>query len=458
MTRTFAGGVHPPESKHATSGLAIQQVAPGPLHVVSLRQSMGGASTPLVEKGSRVAKGEPIGRPGGFISAWVHAPTSGTVKRLTRMTDPVTGTPVEAVEIEADGQDAWHDECNRERDWRSLPPEEIREAVAQCGLVGLGGATFPTHVKLTPPKGATIELVVLNGAECEPYLTCDHRLMLAAPAEIVEGLEIFMRATGAPRGVIALEDNKMDAYEVLKVAAAEVDRVEVIALPVKYPQGAEKQLIKSLTGREVPSGGLPADVGVVVQNVGTAKAAHDAVRWRQPLIDRVMTITGDAVEKPGNFQVRIGTAVPALLEASGLRDDAAKVVMGGPMMGLALAATDTFTIKGMSGLVCLRAPQSFAHLPCIRCGNCVDVCPSRILPSTLSVLGEAYEDGNLEALDMAMEIGAMDCIECGSCSYTCPSERRIVHYVRFLKGERRRKAARERERMTQEQAKVVDKT
>jgi electron transport complex protein RnfC len=295
---------------------------------------------------------------------------------------------------------------------------------------------------------------VLNGAECEPYLTCDHRLMLAHAAEIVEGLEVFLRATGAPRGIIAVEDNKMDAVAVLRAAAADVAGVEVVALHVKYPQGAEKQLIKSLTRREVPSGGLPADVGVVVQNVSTAKAAFDALRWQRPLIDRVMTITGDGVEKPGNFQVRVGTSVASLMQAVGLRDDVTKVLMGGPMMGLALATIETYTIKGLSGLLCLRAPATFAHRSCIRCGKCVDVCPSRILPSTLSVLGEAYEDGTLDALDQAMETRLMDCIECGSCSFICPSERRIVHYVRFLKGERRKKAAKEREKMSKEQAKV----
>jgi electron transport complex protein RnfC len=454
MPGTFAGGVHPPDSKQATSRLAIQQVAVSPRLVVSLRQSMGAASRPVVEKGRKVAKGELIGQPGGFISAAVHAPTSGTVKSLTRMNDPVTGTMVEAVEIEADGQDAWHPSCNQERQWRTMSPEAVREAVAQAGLVGMGGATFPTHVKLTPPKGARIDLVVLNGAECEPYLTCDHRLMLAAAAEIVEGLQIFMHATGAPRGVIAIEDNKPDAVQVIRDAAAEIESIDVVALHVKYPQGAEKQLIKSLTGREVPSGGLPADVGVVVQNVGTAKAAYDALRWQRPLIGRVMTITGDGVEKPANFDVRIGTSVASLAEAAGLRDDVTRLIMGGPMMGLALSTIDTYTLKGMSGLLCLRSPAAMAHRSCIRCGKCVDVCPSRILPSTLSILGEAYEDGNLDALDIAMETALMDCIECGSCSWVCPSERRIVHYVRFLKGERRKKAAKEREKMSQEQAKV----
>ena len=337
-----------------------------------------------------------------------------------------------------------------------MTPEEIRQAVADAGLVGMGGATFPTHVKLTPPKGATIDTVILNGAECEPYLTCDHRLMLSSAGEIVEGLEIFMQATGAPRGVIALENNKMDACQVLKDAAAEVSNVEVVALPVKYPQGAEKQLIKALTGREVPSGGLPADAGVVVQNVATAKAAWDALLWQRPLTERLLTITGDAVEQPGNFSVRLGTSVASLAEAAGLRDDAGKIICGGPMMGIALSTVDTYTIKGLSGLLCLRSPQTFVHGPCIRCGNCVDTCPSGLLPSTLSILGEAYEDGHLAALDQAMETGLMDCMECGSCSFVCPAGRRIVHYIRFLKGERRKKLARERERKSQQQAAVSE--
>ena len=361
MARTFPGGVHPPESKGATAALAVRQVKPTRTLVVSLRQSMGAASVPLVEPGQQVARGEPIGRPSGFISAALHAPTSGNVKKLTQMLDPVTGTMVEAIEIEPDGEDRWHDGCNAERSWRDMTPEEIRQAVADAGLVGMGGATFPTHVKLTPPKGATIDTVILNGAECEPYLTCDHRLMLSSAGEIVEGLEIFMQATGAPRGVIALENNKMDAYQVLKDAAAEVSNVEVVALPVKYPQGAEKQLIKALTGREVPSGGLPADAGVVVQNVATAKAAWDALLWQRPLTERLLTITGDAVEQPGNFSVRLGTSVASLAEAAGLRDDAGKIICGGPMMGIALSTVDTYTIKGLSGLLCLRSPQTFVH-------------------------------------------------------------------------------------------------
>ncbi|NIA21517.1 MAG: electron transport complex subunit RsxC [Anaerolineaceae bacterium] len=454
MTNTFSGGIHPPDSKGATAALAIQQIKPTQTLVISLRQSMGAASTPLVEKGQRVARGQPIGRPSGFISAALHAPTSGAVKKFTRMLDPVTGTMVEAIELEPDGEDRWHEDCNRERSWRDMTPDDLRRAVAEAGLVGLGGATFPTNVKLTPPKGATIDTVILNGAECEPYLTCDHRLMLSSAAEIVEGLEIFMQATAAPRGVVAIESNKMDAYQVLKDAAAELNNVEVVALEVKYPQGAEKQLIKSITGREVPSGGLPADAGVVVQNVGTAKAAWEALRWRRPLTERLLTITGDAVEKPGNFSVRLGTSVASLAEAAGLRDDVGKVICGGPMMGLALSSVETYTIKGFSGLLCLRSPQAFEHGPCIRCGNCVEACPAGLLPSTLSILGEAYEDNSLDALDQAMETGLMDCIECGSCSFVCPAGRRIVHYVRFLKGERRKKLARQREKKSQQQAAV----
>lgn len=454
MPRTFAGGVHPDDAKQATSSLAIQSVAVSPTLMVSMRQSMGAASRVKVAKGQKVAKGELLGEPGGFISAAVHAPTSGEVKSIARITDPVTGGTTEAVELVADGLDQWHNSCNVERDWRQMSPEEIRQAVAAAGLVGLGGATFPTHVKLMPPKGAKVELVILNGAECEPYLTCDHRLMLLHADQVVEGLEIFLRATGAARGVIALEDNKLDAAAALADAARNVANIEVVTLHVKYPQGAEKQLIKSLTGREVPSGGLPADVGAVVQNVATAKAAYDALRWQRPLVERVLTITGDGVERPGNFLVRIGTPVPGLLEAAGLRDDVRKIIMGGPMMGLALASTGTYTIKGMSGLLCLRSPAAFRHQACIRCGQCVEACPARLLPSTLSILGESYEDGNLDALDQAMETGLMDCIECGSCSYVCPAERRIVHYIRFLKGERRKKAAKEREKQTKEQAKV----
>lgn len=455
MARTFRGGVHPPDGKAATAGLAPQRIAPEAALVISLRQSMGAASAPLVAVGQKVLRGEPIGKPSGFVSAALHAPTSGTVKKLTTMNDPVTGGKVQAIELEPDGEDRWHDACNQPRAWRDMAPEAVRQAVADAGLVGLGGATFPTHVKLTPPKGTAVDTVILNGAECEPYLTCDHRLMLASPGEILEGLDVFMRATGAPRGVVAVEDNKPDAWRALRDAAADLKHVEVLALPVKYPQGAEKQLIKAVTGREVPSGGLPADAGVVVQNVATAYAAWEALAWQRPLTERTLTITGDAVSRPGNFSVRLGTSVPSLLERAGLDAEAvAKVIAGGPMMGLALATIDTYTIKGLSGLLCLKSPEMFAHGPCIRCGNCVDACPAGLVPSTLSLLGEAYEDTQLDALDAAMESGLMDCIECGSCAYACPAGRRIVHYVRFLKAERRKQLARERERKSQQQAAV----
>lgn len=454
MSKTFAGGVHPPENKHLSQHEAIRQVAPTQPLIITLRQSLGAPSRPTVSKGQTVLRGELIATAGGFISAALHAPTSGTVGLSRQVIDPVTGAKIEALVIEPDGRDAWHGDCNTERPWRDMSAEDIRAAVAEGGIVGMGGATFPTHVKLTPPKGATIDTVILNGAECEPYLTCDHRLMLEHAAEIVEGLEICMKAVGAPRGIVAVENNKMDAHAALTEAAADLPHVDVVALPVKYPQGAEKQLIKALRDREVPSGGLPADVGVVVQNVATARAIQQAVRWRRPLTERVLTITGDAVEHPGNFSVRIGTSVAGLLESAGLRGDLGKLIAGGPMMGIAQQTTDIYTNKGMSGLLALRDPASMNHNPCIRCGRCVQACPAHLVPSTLSILGEAYEDANLAALDAAFEYGLMDCIECGSCSFICPAERQIVHYVRFLKGERRKKLARERERLAQETAKV----
>ncbi len=454
MSRSFAGGVHPPEHK-TTEHQAVQAVPVTEPLVITLRQSMGAGSKPVVQKGQEVLRGELLASAGGFISASIHAPTSGKIGLPRQVIDPVTGAKIEALVIEPDGRDAWHPDCNTEREWRAMSAEDIRQAVADGGIVGMGGATFPTHVKLTPPKGATIDTVILNGAECEPYLTCDHRLMLDHPAEIIEGLEIFMRAVGAPRGIVAMEDNKMDAHRLLSEAARDLPHIEVIALPVKYPQGAEKQLIKALLDREVPSGGLPADVGVVVQNVATAYATQQAVRWQRPLTERVLTLTGDGLERPGNLLVRVGTSVKRLLEEAGCSDKLGKLIAGGPMMGIAQQTVDIYTMKGMSGLLALKNPALMRHGPCIRCGRCVEACPARIMPSTLSILGESYEDANLEALDAAMEYGLMDCIECGSCSYICPAERQIVHYVRFLKGERRKKLIRERERQAQEASRVT---
>jgi len=450
---TFPGGIHPPEYKW-TADSAIRTLPAPPRLVVPMAQNLGAPAVPLVEKGQAVARGEPIGKPDGFISARVHAPTSGTVTALERVTDAATGRRTTAVVIEADGEDRPHaDLPDGPRDWRAMDAEAIREAVAAAGVVGMGGATFPTHVKLTPPEGKPVDTVLINGAECEPFLTCDYRVMLEAAERVAVGLRLCMRATGAERGWVCIEDNKPAAAEAMRQALADVDGCEVRVFPTKYPQGAEKQLILAATGREVPTGGLPADAGVVVQNVQTAVAIADACERGLPLIERVLTITGDTVAEPCNVRARIGTPIGPLLADAGVEDGFAELILGGPMMGKAQFTTDLSVLKGTSGLIVFRRPAMYEGGPCIRCGACVRHCPSYLNPSRLSILAESFLDGNLDAVDQAMEFGLMDCILCGTCAYVCPSRRRMVHLIDMLRGERRKALERQRAR---ERAQTAD--
>jgi electron transport complex protein RnfC len=309
--------------------------------------------------------------------------------------------------------------------------DEMRKRIQEGGLAGLGGATFPTHVKLTPPKEKKIDTLIINGAECEPYLTADHRLMLEKSEDIVKGVEIIAKILNVDRIIIGIENNKKDAAQKLSDTIQSLNKkMEVMLFPVKYPQGAEKQLIKAAIDREVPVGGLPMDVGVVVSNVGTAKAVFDAVAWNKPLISRVVTVTGDAINEPKNLEVRIGTGFQEVVEyCGGLKDNAMKVIMGGPMMGIAQYSLDVPVVKGTSGILILS--DKVAHQPkedpCILCGRCVDVCPMGLLPTTLARLSE------FDRLEEAEEKGILACIECGSCSFICPSNRYLVHYIRFGK-------------------------
>ena len=442
---TFPGGVHPPANKW-TSAVPTETLPLPERLVVPMAQCLGAPAKPTVAKGDAVRRGQLIGRPDGFISAAVHAPTSGTVTGMERVVDAATGRLIDAVALQPDGDDAWADGCNAPRDWPSLTPDQLREAVAEAGIVGMGGATFPTHVKLTPPRGKTIETILINGAECEPYLTCDHRLMLERPADIVTGLRICMAATGAKRGIVALEDNKPDAADALRRAVRDAGAGEVRTFETKYPQGAEKQLILTGLGREVPSGGLPADVGVVVQNVATAVAIAEAVTLRRPLTERVVTVSGDAAGKPGNFRARLGTPIRVLLDRADVADGFEELIFGGPMMGRDQFTTDLYVKKGTSGLLVFRRAAVYEHGPCIRCGACVRHCPSYLNPSRLSVLSESFLDGNLDAIDTAMSCGLMDCILCGACAYVCPARRRIVHLLEMLRGERRKALQRKREK------------
>lgn len=456
---TFPGGAHPPTYK-LTADVAVETVPVPPRLVVPMAQSLGAPSKPVVAKGAVVRKGQLIGRPDGFISAAVHAPTSGTVTGIERIVDAATGQINEAVAIESDGQDTWADGCNQPQAWEGLSPDAIRQAVADAGVVGMGGATFPAHVKLSPPKGKAIDTVLINGAECEPYLTCDYRVMLDAAAKIVTGLRICMAATGATRGIIAIEDNKPAAIATLEAAARSHAGCGVQVLETKYPQGAEKQLILACLGREVPTGGLPSDVRALVMNVQTACAIVDAVTLRVPLIERVMTVSGDAPARPGNFRVRLGTPIAALMERTGVADGYEELIFGGPMMGRDQFTTELFVKKGSSGLLLFRRAAVYEHGPCIRCGACVRHCPAYLNPSRLSIQGESFLDGNLDAIGASLEIGLMDCILCGTCAYVCPARRRMIHLVELLRGERRKALARQREKekaQTAELKREVDK-
>jgi len=427
--KTFSGGVHPPTAKELTKGEAIVDAALPERVVIPLRQSLGAPAKPVVAVGDEIRTGQVIGEAQGFVSVPVHSSLTGKVTALGRFPHPVGGEQ-EAVVIEGDGADEWHESVAPREDVESLSPDDIRNIVKDAGLVGLGGAAFPTHVKLSPPESKPIDTVILNGAECEPWLTADHRIMCQDPRNIVKGLKLLMRALGCQRGLVGIEANKPDAIEAMRESVADEPEVQVVPLQVKYPQGAEKQLIHATLHRAVPAGGLPMDVAVVVQNVGTALAVYEAVHLGRPLVQRVLTLTGTPLAKPTNFRARIGTLVSSLVEqAGGVKGDVAKVISGGPMMGIAQFTLDVPVIKGMSGVLFLAPGQTDVEppAPCIRCSHCVHSCPMKLVPTTIEKLVMA------DRIDDAVEIGLLDCIECGSCAYVCPSRRRLVHNFKFGK-------------------------
>ncbi len=431
---TFKGGIHPPDKKELSKDAAITPASAPDMVVIPLSQHIGAPCNAQVEIGQEVKAGQVVGSAEAFVSAPVHASVSGKVVAIGEFPNAM-GRMVLSIVIENDKKDEWV-ELTETADYLSLSPEDLKAKIKDAGIVGMGGAAFPTVVKLSPPKEKPIELIILNGAECEPYLTGDYRLMLEKPKEIVEGLKILMRALGVRKGMIGIENNKPAAVASMKEAAAGESNIEVCALEVKYPQGAEKMLIDALAGRQVPSrGGLPMDVGVVVQNVGTAMAIYEAVRYGKPLTERVVTVTGEGIARPGNLMVKIGTSVGHLLkECGGPKGEASKMISGGPMMGFAIYSEDVPVTKGTSGLVVLPEAEvvhAGEFKPCIRCSRCIDVCPMGLMPQMLSILSEAG------AYEECKEYDLFDCFECGTCAFVCPAKRPIVQLIRLAKSQTR---------------------
>lgn len=431
MLKTFPkGGVHPPENK-LSADKRIETFDIPKQVAIPLHQNLGAPSKVLVKKKDKVKVGQIIAQAGGFVSSNIHSSVSGTVLKIDNVID-ASGYKKPAVIINVDG-DEWEETIDRSEAIDNnikLTPEEIVKKTAEMGIVGLGGATFPTQVKLSIPKGQTCEFLIINGVECEPYLTSDHRLMLEHGKELIIGTKILMKALGVNKAYIGIENNKPDAIEHLQSIMGSDASIEIVPLKVQYPQGGEKQLIKAVTGREVPSGGLPIHVGVVVQNVGTTYAVYEAVQKNKPLFERVVTVTGKSVSNPGNYKVRIGTSTELLIEkAGGLPSDTGKVINGGPMMGKALKITDTPVTKGTSGILIMKNDEAKRErvMPCIKCSKCISVCPQGLEPYLLMNLADKkmWEDAEKQH--------NMDCIECGSCSYICPSARPLLDYIRYGK-------------------------
>ncbi|MDD4631384.1 MAG: electron transport complex subunit RsxC [Proteiniphilum sp.] len=432
MLKTFRiGGIHPKEKK-ISAGKAIQPIVIPDQVIIPLSQHIGAPCQPVVKKGDNVKVGTLIGKSVGFVSANIHSPVSGTVLKIDKSLD-ASGYKRDSVFIKVEG-DEWEASVDRSPDLKracDLAPGEILNKIATAGIVGMGGATFPSHVKLTPPPGTKAEILIINGVECEPWLTSDHQLMMEKSDEILVGTTIVMKALNVQKAVIGIENNKQDAIRLFTQKVKEYDGITVQPLKVQYPQGGEKQLIDALTGRQIPSGALPISVGAVVQNVGTIFAIYEAVQKNKPLIERVVTVTGKEVKQPCNILSRVGIPLNKLIDvAGGLPETTGKVVSGGPMMGKALASIDIPVSKGTSGILIIPTLEAKRKTmkDCIRCARCISVCPMGLNPTLLMNLTE------YEVWDRAEKEHIIDCIECGSCSYTCPADRPLLDYIRLGKG------------------------
>ena len=426
--KTFKGGVHPYEGKELAKDAPIVEVLPKGDLVYPLSQHIGAPASPIVAKGDRVLKGQKIAEAGGFVSSPIYASASGTVKAIEPRRVAV-GDMVNSIVIENDGafEEVSYTPCE---DVTALSKEEIIGKVKEAGVVGMGGAGFPTHVKLSPKEPEKIEYIIANCAECEPYLTSDYRRMLEEPEKLVEGLKIILRLFDNARGILAVEDNKPDCIQILKDLIKDDTRISVKALKTKYPQGAERQLIYAATGRAINSSMLPADAGCVVDNVDTVVAIYHAVKEGRPLMNRIVTVTGDAVNDPRNFYVRIGMNYKDLIEeAGGLKTQPEKVVSGGPMMGFALFDLNVPTTKTASALLCMTKDEVSMYEPsaCINCGRCVEVCPGRIVPQKLAICAE---HGDLEGFEAN---NGLECCECGCCSYVCPAKKQLTQSIKSMR-------------------------
>lgn len=425
---TFKGGIHPNDGKELTKDKPIAKMLPTGDLIYPLSQHIGAPATAIVSVGDQVLKGQKIAEAGGFVSAPVYASVSGTVKAIEKHFNP-TGTKVDCIVIENDGE-YQEVEYAPVKPLEELTKEEILNLIAEAGVVGMGGAGFPTRVKLSPKEPEKIEYIIANCAECEPYITADYRRMLETPEELVGGMEVVLKLFDNAVAIFGIEDNKPDCIAKLRELTAEHPRMEVKALRTKYPQGAERQLIYATTGRAINSTMLPADAGCVVDNVETLIAIYNAVIKGRPLTERIVTVSGDGVKEPGNFKVLLGTNQQEVVAAAGgLVNEPEKIISGGPMMGFAMFTLDTPITKTSSSILCLTKDEVAEREPsaCINCGRCVDACPSRIIPSRLADYAERYDE------ELFVKWEGMECVECGSCSYVCPAKRPLKQSIGSMK-------------------------